>query len=58
MSTINHDRFKTAYEELQDCWDHIEDNRSEEEEADFKKLVQLCYEIVTDYDYMLFHFKV
>lgn len=41
-------RFQNTAQDLKDCYDHIHDELSPEENLARKKIIQLCLDIVSD----------
>lgn len=50
MSNMSYVRFENTYSDLNDCLDHIHDKLSERESKYRKWLVDLCKEILDEYD--------
>ena len=49
MSNMSYCRFQNTFRDLVDCFDHMEDELSVEEELAKEALVDLCKNIVEDY---------
>jgi ferritin-like metal-binding protein YciE len=51
MSNMHYCRFQNNYDDLQDCFDHINDNDlSKEEEKARSKLIRLCKDIAEEFE--------
>ena len=49
MSNMSYCRFINTLHDLQDCYDNMDSELSEEEEENRKLLVKLCQDIAGDY---------
>jgi len=50
MSNMGYCRFENTESDLGDCYDHINDDLGEYESAARKRLVEICKDIVAEYD--------
>lgn len=48
MPNMSYCRFQNTFRDLQDCFDSIDDNLSEEEHEARKNLIELCQSIVRE----------
>jgi hypothetical protein len=51
MSNMGYIRFENTLEDLEDCFENWEGEKSESEEVFRKRLLELCIKIVSWYDY-------
>lgn len=49
MANMSYCRFRNTLMDLQDCYEHMDDNLSEEEAQDKKILIKICCEIAQDH---------
>ena len=50
MGNMSYCRFTNTLEDLEDCYDHMDDsNLSKEEERARARMIELCLDIVEDY---------
>ena len=50
MGNMSYCRFENTCIDLQDCYDNIDEQRSESEEKYFKKIIKLCSDIAIDFN--------
>ena len=51
MANMEHCRFENTAQDLDDCWEHIEDDDlSKEEEKARKKLIRICKQIALAFE--------
>ena len=49
MGNMGYCRFENTLGDLQDCYDHLDDNLSETETDARQQLIDLCVDIANDY---------
>jgi hypothetical protein len=49
MSNMSHCRFENTLGDLEDCYEHMEEDLSETEAKAKEKLIKLCADIFLDY---------
>jgi hypothetical protein len=50
MANMSYCRFRNTLDDLRDCHEHMDDELSESEQKDRKRLIKLCCEIAGDYE--------
>ena len=50
MANMSYCRFRNTVKDLKDCYEHMEDKVGEEEERARQKLIEVCRNIVDDYE--------
>lgn len=56
MANMSYCRFRNTLEDLQDCYDNMEEIDEETQSQEFKarrKLIELCKLIASDYDFLI-----
>lgn len=49
MSNMGYCRFENTLHDLRDCYEHIDEKLSEDEEKAKKKMIELCKQIASDW---------
>ena len=49
MANMSYCRFQNTVADLSDCYDHMEDELSDDEEKARQRLIKLCTQILWDY---------
>ena len=49
MPNMKYCRFQNTLDDLRDCYDHMHEELSDEEERARKRLIKLCVDIAGDY---------